>query len=100
MNKYDTETEILTEQHSFHKLLLEIDFEKRREEFNRKVGGKKIDFEFQELGLELEQWFGKKLYWLFYKPEADLEKVKQAFKVCRDKGIRKLEYLIGIIKKK
>jgi hypothetical protein len=62
---------------------------------------KKIDYSFQELGIAMESWFGseqKKWLWsLFFKYQEDM--IRDAFKVCKSRNIRKLNYLVGILKK-
>ena len=92
MNKYEIEDSILETQHTFKKL--ELDISRYTTDTNPK-----IKFEFQELGIELDKWFGKKCWFIFYRPEASLNKIKEAFQICQNKGIRKLEYLIGILQK-
>jgi hypothetical protein len=99
MTRQDNETEILTAQHPFKKLTLNFDLEKRREEFNKKVGGKKVDFEFQELCLELNAWFNKKCWFIFYRPEASLERIRAAFKICQERKNKSVKYFLGVLKK-
>ena len=70
----------------------------RREAFLKKNKGKKVDYPFQEIGLELEEWFGQKCWFVFYKPEADLDKVKNALEICKTKEIKNIGYLLGILK--
>lgn len=57
---------------------------------------KKIDYEFQQMGIELEPFYGKVIWSLFYK--YPLEKIRDAHKVCVERGVMKLAYLIGVIK--
>ncbi len=57
---------------------------------------RKIDFEFQALGLELQPIYGKAIWSLFYK--FPMSKIKDAVKICEKKGVTKLPYLIGVIK--
>ena len=94
MNKYEIEAEITTEQHPFKRIEVNLDLEKRREYYEKR----KISFEFQEVGLELEKWFGKKCWFVFYQPEAELSKVKEALRICKEKNIRDLKYFLGILK--
>ncbi len=91
MNKYQIADQIEETQHTFKKL--EIDLSRYTTDMNPR-----IRYEFEEIGIAMDKWFGKKCWFIFYRPEASLRKVKEAFKICQDKGIRKLEYLIGIIK--
>lgn len=74
--------------------------EKRAQDFKEKHKGKKVDFEFQEIGLELNKWFGQNCFWILSKPESELQKVKYALKVCQEKKIKKIGYLLGILKNK
>lgn len=61
----------------------------------------KIDFEFQELGLKMTDWFeGERKSWiwsLFYKYPVGV--IREAFEVCKKSRNKKVKYLIGIIKK-
>lgn len=65
--------------------------EKRREKF-------KIDYEFQEVGLKLNNWFNINCFWVLYRSEAELEKVKYGLKICEEKGIKNIGYLLRILK--
>ncbi len=97
MTRTETEAEILTEQHPFHKLPLKYDLEARQKEFEKKMGGKKVDYEFQEVGLELEKWFNRKLYWIFYRSWGEISEVRAALKICKEKNIRDANYLLAIL---
>ena len=58
---------------------------------------KKFNFKWQVLADEISTYFGKPLYWLFYKyPE---HKIELAYKACKEKGIDSIQYLLGILKK-
>lgn len=63
--------------------------------------GKKIDYSFQVLGLDMMAWFGKEkkswLWSLFYK--FDEGAIRDAFEVCKKAKIKKINYLLGILKK-
>lgn len=61
-----------------------------------KAKKKKIDYEFQQLGIELEPLYGKAIWAMFYK--WPLVKIKDAHKVCVNKGITKIPFLIGVMK--
>lgn len=67
----------------------------------KKASKRKIDYSFQELGIEMQDYFTsakKSLIWsLFYKFRED--KIRDAFKVCKEKGIQNIAYLMGILKK-
>jgi hypothetical protein len=97
MTRQDTEAEILTDQHPFKRIDLNFDLEARQKEFERKMGGKRVNWEFEEIGLELENWFGRKLYWIFYRPWGEVGKVKEALKVCQAKKIKDVRYLLAIL---
>ena len=92
MNRSDLADQITENQHTFKKL--EIDLSRYITDKNPKV-----KYEFQELGIELDKWFGKKCWFIFYRPEAELNRIKEAFKICQDKGIRSLNYMLGILRK-
>jgi hypothetical protein len=61
---------------------------------------KGVEYEFQEIGKDMTDYFSQshsKLIWsLFYKHK--LQDIKYAFKVCQDKGITNIRYLLGILK--
>ncbi len=59
----------------------------------------KIDFEFQELCLELEPIYGKVIWSLPYKAGMTEYKIRQAAKIASEKGIKKFPYLMGILKR-
>ena len=59
---------------------------------------KRIDFSYQALGIELQKYFKTNTWWMFHKyPE---NKIRDAFKVCKERGVNSIGYLIGIIKNK
>jgi hypothetical protein len=58
---------------------------------------RKIEYEFQQLGIEMQPMYGKAVWSLFYK--YPLSKIKDADKICRERGITKIPYLIGVIKR-
>lgn len=53
--------------------------------------------EFQICGKEMTDYFGKSCYWLFTK--YNHEKIKDAFTICKNRGVTDLKYCIGIIRK-
>lgn len=65
--------------------------------FETKKSEKKIDFEFQQLGIELEPFYGKVIWSMFYR--YPLVKIQDAHKVCVERGITKLAFLIGVMNK-
>lgn len=67
--------------------------------FDHLFKGSKHDYEFQELGSELEPIYGKGIWALFYKDGFTEHKIREAHKIAEKRGVRELRYLIGIIKK-
>lgn len=59
----------------------------------------KVQYEFQELGLELEPIYGKVIWSLFYKKGFTEFKIRKAHEIAQRRNITKVAYLIGIIKK-
>lgn len=59
----------------------------------------RVEHEFQELGLELQPIYGKAIWSLFYKKGFTEHKIREAHKIAEARGITKLSYLIGIVKK-
>jgi hypothetical protein len=58
---------------------------------------KKFNFRYQVLADEMTINFKRNCYWLFWKyPE---HKIENAYKVCKEKGIDKISYLIGMLNK-
>ena len=57
------------------------------------------DFEYQELGVELEPIYGKGIWSVFYLPYVTEYKVRQAHEIAKKRGITKLSYLVGIVKR-
>ncbi len=73
--------------------------ETRSREFDQKVGGAKVDYEFQELALEIAEAFNikpKQVFWIFSKSWGTVSNIRRAFKVCKEVGILKLPYLIAV----
>lgn len=64
-----------------------------------KVEKTKHKFEFQELCTELEPIYGKAIWSLVYRVGFTEYEIRRAHKIAQDKGIIKLAYLIGIIKR-
>ena len=62
----------------------------------KKPAKHKIDYSFQDLGIEMQSYFKKIIWYLFHK--YDELKIRDAFKICKEKGIKKVNYLVGIIK--
>ena len=53
--------------------------------------------ELRRLVDELTEFFGVNCYWILWKEEE--WKVREAFKICQEKQITKVGYLLGIIKR-
>lgn len=86
------------QEYSFKRPLFNLkELKKRQEIFDKKVGRKKVEYEFQEICLEMNEWFGQKCWFIFYRH--DLQSIKEAFEICKSKDIKKVNYLIGIIKR-
>lgn len=62
-----------------------------------KTPKKKFNHKWQVLADEISTYFNKPLYWLFYRYED--WKIENAYKACKEKGVDKVNYLIGILKK-
>lgn len=77
--------EIITKQNKIEKF-----------EFKPVESKRKVDFEFQQIGIELEPFYGKVIWSLFYK--YPLVKIRDAHKVCVERGIITVKYLIGVMK--
>ena len=58
---------------------------------------RKFNAGWQVLADEMTGYFGENCYWIFWKKEE--WKIRAAFKVCQEKGIRKVGYLLGVIKR-
>lgn len=74
------------------------------ETFNKQVKRKKVDFEFQALGLELQEMFPdtkKGAIWgLFYNPKFTEAKIRDSIKAYRQQGVKSFKYFMGILHKK
>lgn len=58
---------------------------------------KELNAGWEVLADEMTDYFGENCYWLFYKK--DEWKIRDAFKICKDKRISSFKYLLGILKK-
>lgn len=61
---------------------------------------RKIDYSYQELGCELEEYFGKstRIWAMFHKVGYTEHIIRFAFKETKKKEIKNLNYMIAIIK--
>lgn len=57
--------------------------------------GKDHKYDWQVLGEEVSGYFKQPLYWLFYR--YDKISILNAYKVCKEKGIGNIAYLLGIL---
>ena len=58
---------------------------------------KRFNAGWQVLADEMTEYFGVNCYWILWKKEE--WKVRAAFKICQEKQITKVGYLLGIIKR-
>ena len=59
----------------------------------------KHEYEYQEMASDLETYYGKAIWALFHKKGFTEYKIKKAHEIAKKRGITKIGYLIGIIKK-
>lgn len=59
----------------------------------------KHEYEYQQLCLELEPYYGKVVWSLVHKPFVTEYKLRKAHDIAVKKGIVKLPFLIGILKR-
>ena len=70
---------------------------RKYEEEKKELSKHKIDYEYQEIGVEMSKYFKENIWWIFHKyPYPD---IRQAFKVCREKGIYTIGYLREVLKR-
>ena len=77
----------------------EIGLAARKTDFDDTTGGKKIEYDFQEIGVELEPIFGKRIWADFHRAGYTEAKIKQAFEICKKRGKIKYEYFRGVLKR-
>lgn len=61
--------------------------------------GPKIEFEFQELCLEMEKIYGKLVWTLPYKRGFTEKRIRKAHEICKNKGKEGFPYLMGVLNK-
>lgn len=65
-----------------------------------KARGSKIDYEFQEIGMKMAEFFPKNqhrwMWSLFYKFHE--KRLHAAYEVCKKRGVADVKYLIGVAK--
>jgi len=71
--------------------------ESKEIEIKKEFRKHKIDYEYQEIGIEMSKYFKDNIWWLFHK--YSYPKIRQAFKICQRDSIYTISYFIGIIKK-
>ena len=59
----------------------------------------KHQYEFQEICEDLQKDFGKQVWVIAHKPFCTNYKLKEAGRIARQRGITKIGYLIGVMKK-
>jgi len=69
---------------------------------NFKPSERRIDYSFQELGLEIEAYFGKssRIWSMFHKVGYTEHLMRYALKECMTRGVKNLNYFEKIIKNK
>lgn len=70
----------------------------RKEAFDKKYEGKKVEFEYQELGIEMQKYFKKNIWYLFWKYNE--EDIKYAYEQCKKYDKPHVPYLVAIIRKR
>lgn len=68
----------------------------RKEEYEREHP-EKIEFEFQELGIEMKKYFGRNLFWVF-SMDYSVDDIRRAFNICKERDVKNYAYLLGILK--
>lgn len=68
-------------------------YEKEREELRKH----KIDYEYQEIGIEMSKYFKENIWWLFSK--YPYPKIRQAFKKRQEEGVYKISHLLSDLKR-
>jgi len=84
---------------------MDIDKEKYIESLKERGSkNKKIDFEFQDLGVQMVDCFGKKnarkIWPLFYKPEYTLGMIRDSFIAYKKQPVISFNYFMGILNTK
>jgi hypothetical protein len=77
----------------------EINLAARKAAFDAQTGGKKIEHDFQEIGVELEPIFGKRIWADFHRAGYTEAKIRQAFEICKKRGKIKYDYFRSILKR-
>ncbi len=69
---------------------------------NLKPSEQKIDYSFQELGIEIETYFGKskRIWAMFHKVGYTESLMRYALKECQNRGVTNLNYFEAIIRNK
>ncbi len=79
--------------------MLSIDDTKGNQQILFEIKKTKHKFEFQELCEELEPIYGKRIWTLPHKIGFTEYKIRKAHEIALQRGIKNIQYLIGIIKK-
>jgi hypothetical protein len=101
MNRLETDSQIIESQDFAAPKpvgMFAIDLDQRLAEFEAKHG-KGIDYEFQQLGRELEPIFGKRIWAMFHEPKGTEANVRRAYDICKQRGIVTFAYFRGVLKR-
>jgi hypothetical protein len=69
---------------------------KKIDTFRIKPPRRNYHSEWEVMADEMTEYFGENCYWLFYKKED--WKIRNAFKICREKRINSFRYFMGVLK--
>ncbi len=61
--------------------------------------GPKVDYEFQSLGIELQPFYGRKIWSLFHKAGMTENKIREAHDIAVKRKKVSYGYLIGVLKR-
>ena len=70
---------------------------KKEEKLKKEFEKHRVDYSFQALGIEMSIEFKENIWWVFHKYSED--KIRRAFKVCQEKGVYKLKFLLGVLRR-
>lgn len=69
---------------------------------NLEISKRRIEHSYQELGIEIENWFGKssRIWAMFHKVGYTEHLMRYALKECTTRGVKNLNYFEKIIRNK
>ena len=79
--------------------MFSLHLEKRKADFDKQTGGKKIDYDFQELGLKLEPLSGKAIWIVFSTPKGTRTMFCALTKPAFDTGRREILATSSVLKR-